>query len=210
MRHRYAGRHLNRTSSHRSAMRRNMAVSLFQHGAIRTTEPKAKELRRFVEKLITHAKKNTLHARRMVISALGRDRAMYDTDEEPMDKTVVQKLFDEIAPKYADRPGGYTRIIRLAERRIGDAGSQVILQLVEEATSGGEDERSGRSRRRRRASKRHTAAAEAEPKAAEKPADEETPADEADSAAAEDSADEQAEAEAPADETKDDGDEEKK
>jgi len=166
MRHRFSGRHLNRTSSHRASLRRNMAASLIQYGAIRTTEPKAKELRRFVEKLITHAKKNTLHARRMVISALGRDRAMYDNDEERMEKTVVQKLFDEIAPMYAERPGGYTRIIRLAERRIGDAGKQVILQLVEEAAPAGEDVPTGTSRRRRRASKRHAAAAEAAPKPA--------------------------------------------
>jgi large subunit ribosomal protein L17 len=108
-----------------------MAASLFQHGAIRTTPPKAKELRRFAERLITIAREGTLHARRRVIALL-RDRAMTDNDGEFLDKTVVQKLFDEIAPKYVDRPGGYTRIIRLAERRIGDAGEQVLLQLVEE------------------------------------------------------------------------------
>jgi large subunit ribosomal protein L17 len=139
-----------------------MAASLFQYGAIRTTGPKAKELRRFVEKLITQAKKNTLHARRMVISALGRDRAMFDVEEERMDKSVVQKLFDEIAPKYADRPGGYTRIVRLAERRIGDAGEQVILQLVEEGKSApAAAAAAGTSRRRRRATKRHAAATDA-------------------------------------------------
>jgi len=218
MRHRYSGRHLNRTSSHRAALRRNQAAALIQHGAIRTTEPKAKELRRFVEKLITHAKKNTLHARRMVIAALGRDRAMYDNDENLLDQTVVQKLFDEVAPKYADRPGGYTRIIRLAERRIGDAGRQVILQLVEEvAPTGGEGESSGTSRRRRRASKRHAAAADAAPKAPAKTADEEPPA-EADETPADEQtpeadapADETPAEEAPAEETKDEaGDEEKK
>jgi len=139
-----------------------MAASLFQYGAIRTTGPKAKELRRFVEKLITHAKKNTLHARRMVIAALGHDRAMYGVDEERMDKTVVQKLFDEIAPTYAERPGGYTRIVRLAERRIGDAGEQVILQLVEESKAApARATAAGASRRRRRATKRHAAATDA-------------------------------------------------
>ena len=139
-----------------------MAASLFQYGAIRTTGPKAKELRRFVEKLITHAKKNTLHARRMVIAALGRDRAMFDADEERIDKTVVQKLFDEIAPSYAERPGGYTRIVRLAERRIGDAGGQVILQLVEEGKAApAHGAAAGTSRRRRRATKRHAAATDA-------------------------------------------------
>jgi large subunit ribosomal protein L17 len=109
-----------------------MALSLFQHGAIRTTETKAKELRSFVEKLITTARRNTLHARRLVLAELG-DRAMADDDGELLDQSVVQKLFSEIAPRYIDRPGGYTRIIHLNERRIGDGGKQVILQLVEGA-----------------------------------------------------------------------------
>ncbi len=120
-------------------MRRNMAASLIQHGSIRTTEAKAKYLRRFIEKLITVAKKGTLHARRQVIARL-QDRDMYTYDEKTDDyeieeQTVVQKLFDEIAKRYADRPGGYTRIIHLAERRIGDAGKQVILQLIEDEPS---------------------------------------------------------------------------
>ncbi|HAU36503.1 MAG TPA: 50S ribosomal protein L17 [Phycisphaerales bacterium] len=157
MRHRLAGKELSRDTQHRRALRRNMAASLFQHGAIRTTETKAKELRRFVEKLITIARKGTLHARRRVLAELN-DRAMADAEGELLDKTVVQKLFGEIAPRYANRPGGYTRIIRLSERRIGDAGTQVLLQLVEEAPAGGEKS-SGTSRRRRRATKRHEAAA---------------------------------------------------
>lgn len=136
-----------------------MAASLFQHGAIRTTEAKAKELRRFVEKLITLARTGTLHARRQVIARL-RDRDIYtwndaEKDYTPEDKTVVQKLFDEIAPRYADRPGGYTRIIRLADRRIGDAGVQVILQLIEEGGESGEKSAGGR--RKQRAAKRHAA-----------------------------------------------------
>jgi len=160
MRHRMSGKRLGRTSSHRKAMRRNQAASLFEHGAIRTTEAKAKELRRFVEKLITVARQGTLHARRQVLSELGRDRPMFGPDGNQAEQTVVQKLFDEIAPRYEDRPGGYTRIIRLAERRIGDAGQQVILQLVEEtSTSRGEPE--APSRRKRRAVKRHAAAADA-------------------------------------------------
>ena len=142
-----------------------MAASLIQHGAIRTTEAKAKELRRFVEKIITIAKKGTLHARRRVIAKLG-DRAMTDADGSFLEKTVVQKLFDEIAPGYADRPGGYTRMVRLDERRIGDAGSQVVLQLVgqvgEQAPGAG-----GTSRRKKRAAKRHEAAAVAEAEAQE-------------------------------------------
>ena len=158
MRHRVSGKQLSRSTAHRTAMRRNMAMSLFQHGAIRTTEVKAKELRRFVERLITVAKKGTLHARRQVIAAMN-DRLMADDSGEILDKTVVQKLFDEIAPKYANRPGGYTRIIRLADRRIGDAGKQVLLQLVEEASAEGEAKpRSTSSRRRRLAAKRRQAA----------------------------------------------------
>ncbi len=152
MRHRLAGKELSRTSSHRKALRRNMAASLFEHGAIRTTEAKAKELRRFVEKLISTARKNTLHARRQILAKLG-DRLIVSPDGEVAEKTVVQKLFDEIAPRYVDRPGGYTRIIRLAERRIGDAGIQVLLQLVEE--SAGDAAGGSRSRRKARAAKLH-------------------------------------------------------
>ena len=163
MRHRVAGKELSRTSSHRRALRRNMAASLIQHGAIRTTEPKAKELRRFVEKLITKAKAGTLHARRLILAELG-DRDMFDNEGEPQEKTVVQKLFDEIAPRYAARPGGYTRIVRISERRIGDAGRQVILQLVEEMTAekGKEKEAAGRKRRSR---KRKEAAGQEKPAA---------------------------------------------
>lgn len=130
-----------------------MALSLFQHGAIRTTAPKAKELRRFVEKIITQARKATLHARRLVTAELG-DRLMADNEEEILDQTVVQKLFTEIAPRYANRPGGYTRIIRLSDRRIGDAAEQVLLQLVEETQAAPAGGKAGSTRRRRRAGKR--------------------------------------------------------
>jgi len=179
MRHRVAGKQLSRTTSHRRALRRNMAASLFQHGAIRTTETKAKELRRFVEKLITTAKAGTLHARRQVLAQL-RDRDIYtwndaEKDYTPEDKTVVQKLFDEIAPRYADRPGGYTRIIRLPDRRIGDAGVQVILQLVEEGPESGSKSSGGR--RKQRAAKRHAAVGKT-PKAPTE-SSEEAPAEEA-------------------------------
>ena len=168
MRHRVAIRHLNRTASHRKALRRNMAHSLFQHGAIRTTAPKAKELRRFVEKMITSARRGTLAARRHVLAELG-DRLMVDNEGELQEKTVVQKLFDEIAPRYANRPGGYTRIIRLSDRRIGDAGKQVLLQLVEETAAAGAEEGGARSaRRRRRAGKRRQ---RAESAVGERPAD---------------------------------------
>ena len=171
MRHRVAGKQLSRTTSHRRALRRNMAASLIQHGAIRTTEAKAKELRRFVEKLITIAKQGTLHARRRVIQAL-QDRAMFtyneaEKDYVPEDKSVVEKLFDEIAPQCADRSGGYTRIIRLADRRIGDGGVQVLLQLITESPQTDEKRTSGR--RKKRATKRHQAAGKIKPQADETP-----------------------------------------
>ena len=130
MRHRVVGRRLSVTPSHRKAILRNLAQSLIEHGEIKTTLPKAKELRRFVEPLITLAKKGTLHARRLVISRLN-DRNMADSKtEEYLDDTVVQKLFKEIGPSFADRPGGYTRIIKTSEWRIGDAGDICIVQLV--------------------------------------------------------------------------------
>jgi len=134
-----------------------MAASLIEHGTIRTTTPKAKELRRFVEKLVTLAKKDTLHARRQVIARL-QDRGIFEADGEDTGQTVVQKLFDEIAPRYADRPGGYTRIIRLHDRRIGDSGREVLLQLIEETTPAAAEDRTS-SRRRNRAERRHEAVA---------------------------------------------------
>jgi large subunit ribosomal protein L17 len=136
MRHRVSGKQLSRTTSHRKALRRNMAASLIQHGAIRTTETKAKELRPFVERLITVAREGTLHARRRVLAML-QDRDMVDNEGNLAEKTVVQKLFDEVAPRYASRSGGYTRIVRLADRRIGDGGVQVLFQLVEQPSAAG-------------------------------------------------------------------------
>ena len=112
-----AKRKLQKTSSHRKAMLSNMATSLFRHGRIETTLPKAKELRSYAEKLITAAKKNDLSARRRVMKKI-------------KDKEVVTKLFDEIAPQYSERPGGYTRILKMYPRR-GDAAKQAIIELVE-------------------------------------------------------------------------------
>lgn len=157
MRHRMMGKQLSRNTAHRRALRRNQAASLFQHGAIKTTEVKAKELRRFVERLITIARKDTLAARRQVISLL-RDRKMVNDEGKEEDLSVIQKLFREIAPRYASRPGGYTRIVRLSDRRIGDAGVQVMLQLVEESSSADKGAAKTTSRRRRRAAKRQAAA----------------------------------------------------
>ncbi len=131
MRHRIAGRQLGRTSEHRLAMRRNMAASLFEHETISTTMEKAKEVRPFAEKLITLAKKGTLAARRQAISLLGnRDIIEYEGDEAVRKGTIIGKLFSELGPRYLERPGGYTRIIRLSMRRLGDNGKLVLLQLI--------------------------------------------------------------------------------
>ena len=131
MRHRIAGRQLNRTSEHRLAMRRNLVSSLFEHETVSTTIQKAKEVRGFAEKLITLAGKGTLAARRRAISLLN-DRAIYADEDGKNVKvgTVIGKLFSEIGPRYLDRPGGYTRIIHLSKRRLGDDGQLVLLQLV--------------------------------------------------------------------------------
>jgi large subunit ribosomal protein L17 len=118
MRHRNSGKRLGRNTSHRKAMMRNMVTSLFEHEKISTTDARAKELRPMAEKLITLAKRGDLHARRLVTSVV-RDR-----------KTVA-KLFERIAPRFADRPGGYTRIIKLGHR-LGDNAPLSLITLVEE------------------------------------------------------------------------------
>ncbi len=131
MRHRVAGRRLNRTKEHRLAMRRNLVASLIQHETISTTIEKAKEVKPFAEKLITLAKKGTLSARRRAISLLGnRDIIDYEDGQAVKAGTVIGKLFSELGPRYLDRPGGYTRIIRLSLRRLGDNGQLVLLQLI--------------------------------------------------------------------------------
>jgi large subunit ribosomal protein L17 len=131
MRHRVAGRQLSRTSEHRLALRRNLAASLFEHETVSTTLEKAKEVRGFAEKLITLAKKGTLTARRQAIAMLNNRAIVKEEDGEVVKKgTVIGKLFSDIAPRYLDRPGGYTRIIKLPKRRLGDAGQLVLLQLV--------------------------------------------------------------------------------
>jgi large subunit ribosomal protein L17 len=119
MRHLKAGRKLNRNASHRLALMRNLARAVFTHERIITTVEKAKEARRFVEKLITLAKRNDLHARRLALARLP-------------DPAIIAKLFTEIAPRFADRPGGYTRIIKRHERRLGDAGRTAFLELLKE------------------------------------------------------------------------------
>ena len=122
MKHKVAGKHLNRNSAHRKALRMNFAVSVIKHERVSTTLAKAKALRPFVEKMITLAKKgddsDRLHRIRTAVSYL-------------QDKTAVKKLFDEIAPRFANRSGGYTRILRLADHRIGDGSDRAIFELVD-------------------------------------------------------------------------------
>ncbi len=117
MRHRHSGRQLNRNSSHRKAMFRNMAASLFRHEAIRTTLPKAKELRRVAEPLITLAKDDSVSRRRLAFSRL-------------RDREVVTKLFNDLAPRYKDRPGGYLRILKCGYRT-GDKAPMAYVELVD-------------------------------------------------------------------------------
>ncbi|MGB5707599.1 MAG: 50S ribosomal protein L17 [Arenicellales bacterium] len=126
MRHRLAGRKLNRTSSHRKAMFANMANSLFLHEQIKTTLPKAKELRRVAEPLITMAKKPTLANRRIAFSRL-------------RDRQVVSKLFDELGPHFQSRPGGYLRILKCGFRN-GDNAPMAYVQLVDRDLSSDSDD----------------------------------------------------------------------
>ena len=112
-------------------MRRNLVASLIQHETISTTAEKAREVRAFAEKLITLARKGTLHNRRRTIALLGnRDIITYENGKAVKKGTIIGKLFSELGPRYLDRPGGYTRIIRLSLRRRGDNGQLVLLQLV--------------------------------------------------------------------------------
>ena len=126
MRHRKSGRHLNRDSAHRKAMFRNMAVSLIEHEVIRTTVPKAKELRRVAEPLITLAKHDTVANRRLAFRRTGS-------------KAAVGKLFTELGPRYVDRPGGYTRIVR-AGHRAGDSAPVAVMELVNRPDRSYDDE----------------------------------------------------------------------
>lgn len=212
MRHLVAGRKLGRTSAHRRALLRNLAQSLIEHEQVRTTLPKAKELRRFVEKLITLAGKahqGNVAARQLLVKKLC-DRAIVSAEHrESYDlmsdarrekvlrsrsgrrhrsgqprpglsftaESVVHRLINTIAPRYADRPGGYTRIIKLATLRIGDGGQQAIVQLVGSEQAEGKARSSGTTARRKRATSRQQAARDvlqpsrSAPKATETPAD---------------------------------------
>lgn len=191
MRHRKAGYKLGRTSAHREATLRNLAVALLEHGQITTTLPKAKALQPFAEKLITLAKRDDIHSRRMVTSKLGSDRRAFswlylakdatdderaiverqadsarqffeipDSDEVQRNRygelrkapRIVKHLFENVAPQYKDRDGGYTRIIRLGRWRIGDASELCLIQLV--GHEDGPEIGGNLSQRRRTADKR--------------------------------------------------------
>ncbi|MBX3359404.1 MAG: 50S ribosomal protein L17 [Phycisphaeraceae bacterium] len=169
MRHMRAGYRLGRTTAHRASTLRNIAAALFEHGQITTTIPRAKAVQPMVEKIITLAKRGDLHARRLVIAKLGRDRMAFDwsyipknaTDEEkaavgrqrdrasaffpiPEASTVernrygelrkaprlVKHIFENVAPRFRDRAGGYTRIVKLGKARIGDGGELCVIQFV--------------------------------------------------------------------------------
>lgn len=146
------GPRLGGSSSHQKAILANLATSLFEHGRIKTTEPKARALRPYAEKLITHAKKGTLHNRREVLKKI-------------RDKDVVHTLFAEIGPFFADREGGYTRIIKV-EARKGDNAPMAVIELVREKTVTSEADRA----RRVAAQPAKTPKAEEAPKAEETPA----------------------------------------
>ncbi len=210
MRHRRAGYKLGRTTAHRQAMLRNMAASLFEHGQIVTTVPKAKALRPFVEKIVSKAKRGDLHSRRQVIAMLGRDRRAFawlhvprNASPEETEKVnghreraanffdvpesgevernrygelrkapkLVKHIFDNVAPRFADRAGGYTRIVRIGVRRLGDASELCVIQFV--GAEEGPEIGGNPSRRRRIADNRTAYAAKLrkERKAASKPAE---------------------------------------
>jgi large subunit ribosomal protein L17 len=145
MRHLKAGRKLGRNASHRRSLMRNLALALFRHERIITTVEKAKEARPFVEKLITLAKKGTLHARRLALAKLGTaakaEVKPSDDPDEADTRWVITKLFNEIGPRFATRPGGYTRIIKRHERRLGDGGKTAFLELLKEGETKPKKER---------------------------------------------------------------------
>ena len=148
MRHRKSGRKLSRSSSHRWALIRNLVTSLLRDEKIQTTDAKAKELRRWADRVITLGKAGSLHARRQVLGIV-------------QDKAVVRKLFDTIAPRFKERPGGYTRIIKIGWRH-GDAAQMSLIELVggtDEAAAAGKSGGAKKSRRARRKQAEKEAAA---------------------------------------------------
>lgn len=161
MRHNIGPRKLGRTSSHRRALLRNLTTALFRHERIKTTLPKARELRPYAERLITMARRDSLHARRNVL-------------REVSDKEVVKKLFGTLAPRFASRPGGYTRTLKLGPR-VGDGADMAIVELIgsEPTFKKQKEEKKARRERKAAAKAREAEEAAAEESAAE-PAEEKT------------------------------------
>jgi large subunit ribosomal protein L17 len=153
MRHQLSGRQLSRNSPHRHAMLRNMSVSLLRHETIRTTLPKAKELRRVVEPLITLGKKDGDANRRLAFARL-------------RDAEVVEKLFADLGPRFKARPGGYTRILRMSPRP-GDSAPMALMQLVEGPAAAPPAEEAGAKKKTRRRAKKAEAESAAPTEAAE-------------------------------------------
>lgn len=141
MRHLKAGRKLNRTSTHRKALFRNLVTSLLQHEQVQTTDAKAKELRRVADRMITLGKRGSLHSRRQALAYIRSE-------------TVVKKLFDEVAERFRERPGGYTRIVKLGHRH-GDAAPMSVIELTDRGEAAKAEAEKKRERRARRAEKKN-------------------------------------------------------
>jgi large subunit ribosomal protein L17 len=135
-----AGRKLNRTGAHRKALFRNLVTSLFEHEQVRTTDAKAKELRGVADRMVTLAKRGTLHARRRALSFIRK-------------RSVVAKLFDEVAPRFRERPGGYTRVVKIGHRH-GDAAPMSIIELTDRGDAAKAEAEKKRERRRRATEKK--------------------------------------------------------
>ncbi len=163
MRHRVAHRKLGRTTEHRLSLLRNLTVSLIQHGRIRTTLAKAKELRPFAERLVTLGKKDSLHARRRALAIIPH-------------KTVVAKLFKDISPRFSERPGGYTRILKL-EPRQGDGAPMAFIEFVDYQFDGGRggSRKADEKKPRKKKVEETKAAKQAEDEAADEVEEEEKP-----------------------------------
>lgn len=160
MRHRNVGRKLGRKSSPRQALRRHVVTALFQHGRIETTISKAKEFRPWAERMVTIAKRGA--AARAAGDRLAALNAYRRLISELHDESIVVKLIEEIAPKFADRQGGYTRILRQAKQRVGDNAVTVVFELLSfDAESAAADKLAARAARDARRAKQNTAAAQA-------------------------------------------------
>lgn len=146
MRHLRAGRKLNRTSSHRTALMRNLVTALFEHERVRTTEAKAKELKPLADKIVTLAKKGDLHARRLALRWV-------------KSKSVVKKIFESLAPRFANRNGGYTRIYKL-DGRVGDGAILAIIELVDRPAVTSEKEKAKASAKKGTKKKKQSKTAE--------------------------------------------------